>query len=137
MAIRKDLHNNVKPVIALNTSTVGSSTTTAGNIIDIKGFGAVEFLISLGTRTDGTFTPLIEEGDAADLSDAQAVSDNNLFGTEALAALTASNTVKRVGYWVGKYRYVRLSIVSSGVTSGSTGVTGIAVLANPDQAPTE
>lgn len=137
MAIRKDLHNNIKALLALNTQTIATDTTTEGNIIDTKGFGAVEFLVSLGTRTDGTYTPLIEEGDASNLSDAQAVSDDNLFGTEALAALSASNTIKRIGYRVGKYRYVRLSMVSASTTSGSTGVTGVAILANPDNMPTE
>ncbi len=134
--MRKDLHNHIKPLVAFNSATISSSTTTAGNIIDTKGYGAVEFLLSCGTRTDGTYTPLIEEGDDSGLSDAAAVDDANLFGTEALAAMSATNAIKKVGYRVGKYRYVRLSMVSSGVTTGCTSVHSIAVLSNADAQPT-
>ena len=133
----RDIHNNITPQVALNYSNITTSTTTAGNVIDTKGYGAVEFLVYSGTITDGTYTPLIEEGDAANLSDAAAVADANLLGTEAGAALTGSNdnAVKRVGYRVGNYRYVRLSIVSTSVTSGGN-VGALVILGNPDLAPT-
>lgn len=134
--MRKDLHNHIKPAVAFNPATISSSTTTAGNIIDTLGYGSVEFILTSGTRTDGTFTPLIEEGDDPALGDNVAVDDANLFGTEAGAALSASNSVKRVGYRVGNKRYVRLSYVSSGVTSGCTSMGAVALLANADQEPT-
>ena len=135
-SIRKDLHHNLSVVQAFNSATVGSSTTTTGTIIDTRGYGSVEFVLSIGTRTDGTFTPLIEESAASDMSGATAVADQDLFGTEAGGAITATNGIGRVGMWVGKYRYVRLSIVSSGVTTGSTGVHALAILGTPDLAPT-
>ncbi len=117
----KDLHNNIKVESALNISAISSSTTTAGNIIDRQGYNALEFVILSGTLTDGAYTPLVEDGDAANLSDAAAVTDANLLGTEAAAAFTSSNdnAVRKVGY-IGNKRYVRLSIVSSGVTTGGT-----------------
>lgn len=117
----RDFHNNVKAEVALNTSAISTSTTTIGNIIDLQGYGAVEFIIQSGTLTDGSYTPLIEEGSAADLGDATAVADSNLLGTEAAAAfaLADDNVVKKVGY-VGNKRYVRLSIVSSAVSTGGT-----------------
>ncbi len=133
---RFDMKSGTTPMIAFVPATVGSSTTTAGAIIDTKGYGAVLFIVALGTRTDGTFTPLIEEGNDSGLSDAVAVDDANLIGTEAAAALTASTTTKSVGYRCGKYRYVRLSFVSSGVTTGSTLVRAHALLGNPDNQPT-
>lgn len=135
-SIRKDLHHNVTAVQAFNSATVGSSTTTAGAIIDTRGFGSIEFLLSLGTRTDGTFTPLIEESANADMSASNAVLDQDLFGTEANGAVATTNGIGRVGMWIGNKRYVRLSVVSSGVTSGSTGVHAIALLGTPDLAPT-
>lgn len=133
--MRKDLHNHVGALVAKNPTTISSSTTTAGVIIDTKGYGAVEFMLYTGARTDGTYTPLIEEGDDSGLSDAVAVDDANLFGTEAAAALAASNSVSKVGYRVGKYRYVRLSVVSTTVTSGCTSVGALAVMANANQEP--
>lgn len=117
----KDLHNNIKTEVAFNTAAISSDTTTAGNIIDLQGFESAEFAILAGTLTDGTYTPLLEEGDASDLSDAAAVADADLLGTEAAAALAATddNTVTKLGY-IGSKRYVRLSIVSASTTSGGT-----------------
>lgn len=117
----RDFHNNAKAEVALNTSAISSNTTTAGAIIDLQGYGAVEFVIQSATLTDGTYTPLIEDGAAANLSDAATVSAANLLGTIAGAtfALTDDNSVKKIGY-VGNKRYVRLSIVSTSVTTGGT-----------------
>lgn len=135
-SIRKDLHHNLKVVQAFNAATVATSTTTAGAVIDTRGYGSIEFILSIGTRTDGTYTPLLEESDNSDMSSSNAVADGDLFGTEALAAVAASNGIGRVGMWVGSKRYVRLSVVSSGVTSGATSVHAMAILGTPDLAPT-
>ena len=123
----RDLHNNIAPAVAFDTAAISSNTTTAGNIIDRQGYEAVEFILLSGTLTDGTYTPLIEHGDAANLSDAAAVADSELLGTEADAAFAATedDAVKRVGY-IGSKRYVRLSIVSASTTSGGT-MSAIAV----------
>lgn len=131
----RDLHNNIKAEAALNIGAISSNTTTAGNIIDMKGFGSVEFIIISGTLTDGTYTPLVQEGDAANLSDASSVDDADLLGTESDAAFAASddNTVKKVGY-IGNKRYVRLSLVSTGVTTGGT-LTALALKANAADKP--
>lgn len=133
-SIRKDLHHNLSVVQAFNSATVGTSTTTTGVIIDTRGYGSIEFVLAIGTRTDGTFTMKVEESNDAGMSGATDVLDQDLFGAEG--ALTASNGLARVGVWVGNKRYMRLSVVSSGVTSGATGVHGIAILGTPDLAPT-
>lgn len=133
---RYDLKSGTTPAIALVPVTISSSTTTAGAIIDTKGYGCVVFQFALGTRTDGTYTPLIEEGNDPSLSDAVAVDDANLIGTEAAAALSASTTTKHIGYRCGKYRYVRFSVVSTGVSTGCTLVRAAALLGNPDNQPT-
>lgn len=130
-----DLHNNVKTQIARNFVAITSNTTSAGSIIDLKGYGSCEFVIASGTLTDGAYAILIEDGAASDLSDNAAVADDYLLGTEAAAAFAATddNTVKKIGY-VGSKRYVRLSIVSTSVTSG--GIIGaVAVLGKADNAP--
>lgn len=137
--IRKDLHNNIKVVNAFNTQAISSSTTTSGNIIDLQGYGAIEFLCQMGNWTDGTYTPVLTEGNDSGLSDGTVVSDaNNIFGTAALvaAALNADNTVARIGYRVGKYRYVRLGFVSASVSTGTAALSAVAVLGNPDNMPT-
>lgn len=123
----RDLHNNIKAESAFDTAAISSDTTTAGNVIDMQGYGAVEFIIQSGTLTDGTYTPLIQEGSAANLSDASAVADADLLGTEAAAALDANDddTVTKIGY-IGNKRYVRLSVVSASTTSGGT-ISAVAI----------
>jgi hypothetical protein len=117
----RDLHNNIKVESGLNISSITTNTTTAGSIIDMQGYGSLEFIIRSGTLTDGTYTPLVEEGAVSNLSDATAVADADLLGTEAAAAFvsTDDNTIKKIGY-IGAKRYVRLSLVSTSVTTGGT-----------------
>ena len=130
-----DMHTTVFAYNALSNATISSDTTTVGAIIDTQGYESLEFLIKSGTRTDGTYTPLIEDGDDSGLSDAAAVTDTFLLGTEAAAAITASNALGRIGY-CGKKRYVRLSIVSTSVTTGCTSFGGIALLGHARTQPT-
>ena len=131
----RDLHNNVKVEVALNTSAISTDTTTNGNIIDMQGFGAIEFIIQSGTLTDGAYTPLIEEDDAADLATATAVADSDLLGTEAAAAfaLADDDAVTKIGY-IGNKRYVRLSIVSASTSTGGT-LSAVSVKSRASDAP--
>lgn len=133
----RDLHNNVSPAVALMAQAIGTDTTTAGAIVDLQGFEGCEFVILSGTVTDGTYTPLIEHGDDSGLSDAAAVPDSGLLGTEAAAAFAAADddAVKRVGYVDGK-RYVRLSLVSAGTATGVNFMAAVAVRSHPRHAPT-
>lgn len=111
-----DISTTVKPIIALNTSTIASDKTTDGVTIDMNGFNSLMFVIHTGTRTAGTLTPVIEHSDTGDFSgEEEAVEDTWLSGTEALAALSAANDIAKIGY-IGKKRYVRLTLVSTGST---------------------
>lgn len=131
----RDLHNNIKVESALDVSAISTDTTTAGNIIDMQGYGSVEFVIQSGTLTDGTYTVLIEEGDDSGLSDAAAVADADLLGTEASASFIATedDTVKKVGY-IGNKRYVRLSLVSASTSTGGT-LVAVAAKSNATDLP--
>lgn len=133
MTQRLDLHNGVAVSNALNTATIATNTTTVGNILDTKGFGSVEFVLSLGTKTDGTYTFKIEESDNSDMSSSNVAATNNVLGS--LTGPTASNTNASVGYVIGSKRYIRLSVVSTLVTTGATGVTALAIFGNPNLAP--
>lgn len=128
------MHSGVYAAVAKNFAAISTSTTTNGNVIDTLGYEGLEFILQSGSYTDGTYTPLIEESDNSDMSSSNAVADEDLVGTEAAAAVSAANSVKRVGY-VGHKRYVRLSIVSAGVSTGAT-IGAIAVLGHPAVAPT-
>jgi hypothetical protein len=114
----QDTHNTFKKVVALTPrAAIATDTTTVGTAIDLQGYESCEFVILSGVLTDGTYTPLIEESD--DNSSYSAVADADLLSTEAAEAFAATDDAEAhsIGY-VGHKRYVRLSIVSAGTTSG-------------------
>jgi len=125
----RDLYNNVKELNALDIQTIATDTTTNGDIIDLQGYGSLMFVFQTGTVTDGDYTVLIQEGDESDLSDAAAVADADLLGTEADASFDADtddNLVSKIGY-IGHKRYVRFNVVSTNTSSGAV-VGAVAVL---------
>ena len=124
-----DLKNDISNESAFAPVVIASDTTTAGAIIDTSGFESCTFLNRVSAFTDGTYTPLIEDGDDAGLSDAAPVADDFLSGTEA--ALVAAGD-SSIGY-VGKKRYVRISFVSASTSTGAT-VDSVAVLGSPRHA---
>ena len=123
----RDLTNDILQKPALSIQAIGSNTTTNSTEIDTKGFESLTFITFAGTLTDGTFTPLIHDTDSTGTSYV-AVADEFLIGTEAAAAVDTSDTALRVGY-NGKKRFVRLSYVSTSVSSGGT-VGALAILGN-------
>lgn len=128
-----DLHHNVKGVNALNIQAIATNTTTVGNIIDTVSFESIEFLIQAATLTDGAYALKLEHGDDSGLSDAADVPAAEVLGALTGFVATDDNAVKRLGY-IGKKRYVRLSIVSTGVTTGGT-LGATASLSHPKHAP--
>ena len=101
------------------------------------GCDSLEFAINIGALADAdaTFTVLVEDGDDSGLSDAAAVADTALLGTEALAGFTFANDneTRRIGY-VGNKRYVRLTVTPASNT-GNAFVSALALQGHPHQAP--
>jgi len=128
----RDLKNNIKILNALNIAAISTNTTTAGVEIDTQGYESVTFEIITGARTDGTVTPLIQESDTSG-SYSGSVDDDDLIGLETEAALSTAQSRSRIGY-VGSKRYVKLSLVSTSVTTGLTAGAS-AILGNPKSAP--
>jgi hypothetical protein len=150
---QKEMHQSIKNYSALNIVAISTDTTTNGNIIDTKGFESTEFVIHAGTITDGSYAPAIYESDDSAFATSNQIVDPLLVGTtnvveplpaygsatdpvgDATFAATDSNKVARIGV-LNKKRYVRLSLASTGVTTGGT-LSAIAVLSYPLHAPTE
>lgn len=98
--------------------------TTAKNgeaIIDLQGFESARIEISSGTITDGdNYTFELKEGNESNLSDAAAVTDDDLLGSEPVFAAADGQKIKTFGY-VGKKRYIRIdfkSVTGSPSTGG-------------------
>lgn len=134
----RDLMNNIHVARAISPVSVADTTPLVSQIIDRRGYDSLTYLIALGSiaDADATFTVLLEHGDVANLSDAAAVPDAQLLGTEALAAFQFDddNEVRKIGYIGGK-RYTRLTITPVANASAAL-VAAVALLGHPSLAPT-
>lgn len=134
----RDLHNNIDVRRVISPVSVADNTAQVGQIIDRQGYHSLEYVIATGSiaDADATFAVLLEEGDDASLSDAAAVADADLNGTEALAAFQFDddNETRKLGY-KGHKRYTRLTITPSANASAAL-LSAVAVLGHPANAPT-
>lgn len=110
----KDLYNNIAVSNALSATAISSNTTTNGASVDLQGYESAAIVYRSNAYTDGTYTPNLQEStDGSTWTDVAAA---DILGTEA--AISAANTVKKIGY-NGHKRYIRLQVVSTSVTSGA------------------
>jgi len=134
----RDLHNNIHPLRAISPVSVSDNTAQVSQIIDRQGFKSLEFVIATGSLADAdaTFTVLVEDGDAANLSDAAAVADANLLGLETTASFQFDddNETRKIGY-IGNKRYVRLTITPANNASAAL-LSAVAILGHPANGPT-
>jgi len=126
----KDLHNNIKPVVGIVPTLMSTNSIALGDIIDLQGYESVEFVNQVSSFTDGVYTPVIKESDAANMAGEAEVADADLLGIEV--AHTAAG-IKKIGY-IGKKRYVTCDIASTEVTTGAT-VTSTVIKGHPAVAP--
>ncbi len=105
---------DIKQTTDVKNSLAPAARTASANGtgVDLANFDSAEVALIVGTITDGTHTPSVQESD--DDSTYTAVAAADLIGT--LAAL-ASSTNQRVGYR-GTKRYVRAVSTVSGATTG-------------------
>lgn len=134
----KDLMNKIHVLRAISPVSVADNTAQVSQIIDRQGFESLTFAIATGSLADAdaTFTVLVEDGAAANLSDAAAVADESLLGTEALAGFTFGDDdeTRKIGYIGGK-RYVRLTITPVNNAAAAV-LSAVAVLGHPQIVPT-
>lgn len=132
----KDLHNNIKISPAIDPAAIiAGNATKAGAIIDTQGFESLEFAIVSGALTDATYTPIMNESDAANMAGETAVADADMFGTEVAASFAEGDdsVIKKIGYR-GNKRYVTLDVVQAGATIGGF-LCVIAIQGHPRNAP--
>lgn len=138
--IGRDLHNTLSYLRAVSPMRqTDANTAVVSQIIDMADLLGLEFVIMTGALTDAdaTFAVLMEEGEAANLSDATAVADADMLPTpnntsstapEAQAGFTFEhdNAIRSIGY-VGTKRYVRLTVTPTGNNSGNLDLAVLAV----------
>lgn len=130
----KDLHNKITVLRAISPVSVSDNTAQVGQIISTIGTNALEYVIAIGSLADAdaTFTALVEHGNDSGLSDAVAVPDELLLGTENAASFQFDddNETRKIGYIGGK-AYTRLTITPAGNASAAL-ISALAILAPQD-----
>lgn len=111
MSYREDLNKELS--VAQSLAPAVRTSTANGTGVDLSGYGSAMVLWNVGTITDGTHTPTLQESD--DNSTWANVAAADLSGSHA--ALTSS-TLQEIGY-IGRARYIRAVITITG--SPSTG----------------
>ncbi|WP_295143874.1 hypothetical protein [uncultured Reyranella sp.] len=135
----RDIHNNLHVRRGISpAAAVVDNTPFVSQIADLLGYEAAEFVILTGALADAdaTFTTLVEHGDAANLSDAAAVPDDQLIGLETQASFTFADDDKvfKIGYR-GPKRYARVTVTPA-ANAGNAFVAGVWVLGHPRNRPT-
>lgn len=133
-----ELHNNVKISRAISPAAATTDNTAwVSEILDTANYSNNELAIALGALADAdaTFAVLIEEGDAANLSDAAAVADEDLLGTEAEAGFTYGddNETRKIGY-IGTKRYIQATITPAN-NSGNAFLSALWLQSGARKAP--
>jgi len=136
----RDLMNNIHTVpLIVPVAARTDNTAIVSAIIDTQGYDSCTLVLVTGTNTDAdvTFTVLVEDGNASNLSDNAAVADAELIGTEVLAAFDFAddNECRKIGYR-GSKRYVRMTVTPANNNAGNIFLAGVAILGHPHLAPT-
>jgi hypothetical protein len=134
----RDVMHDIRVVPAIAPVVVVDNTATVSSIIDMQGAQSCAFYVITGALVDAdaTFAVLLQEGNAANLSDATTVADTDMqTGSPGVAPLTAASfdfsadiVVRRVGY-NGNKRYVRATITPTNNT-GAAPLSMVYVLGN-------
>jgi hypothetical protein len=136
--LASDIHNNLEVRRAISPVSVADTTPQVSQIIDRKGYDALEFFIETGAIASGTatFAVTMDHGEAANLSDAAPVPSDQMVGTLAAAGFTFANpnVTRKIGYIGGK-RYVRLTITPAANAAAAL-LTAVAVLGKAALLPT-
>lgn len=127
--MNRDLHDAIKVSRAISPTRITDNTASVSQIIDMANFNSAEFIVATGTLADAdaTFTALLEEGDAANLSDNAAVAAADRLGALPSFVFSDDDKVFKVGY-IGKKRYIRLT-VTPGANTGNADISAVCVQA--------
>lgn len=126
-------------------SAASDNTAVVSPIVDRLGFDSLTFFIVTGTLVDAdaTFTVLVEDSDASNMTPATAVADGDLVPADPASTATpeeqasftfaADGAERKIGYR-GTKRYVRLTVTPANNT-GAAPIAVVPVLGAPARAP--
>lgn len=134
--MRESPYNSALVLETLPVATRTANTTVDGTGIDLGANSGVSYRTAMvvihgGTITDGTHTFEVQE--SSDNTTYTAVAAADLQGTEPSLAAANDNELHEVGY-IGSKEYIRVSVTTSGATSGGTFGASV-VLLEPSDTP--
>lgn len=130
----RDLHNLIKNSIIFVLRAIIINTTSSGSSVDTLGLQSVEIIMTGGDVLDGSYQLAIFDASDAGFSDAAPVAPEFLIGNISDMKIDSSDKVLSIGY-VGHRRFLTVEVVSTGVTSGITGLSVIVVADSPNHSP--
>ncbi len=129
---QKDLHSVTKKIVTLSQQKIGVNTTSNGVGVDTTFFESVEFIMSGGVIEVSVFVAKILIEDSDTNSNFQPVDAEFILGDPDFEILDENNEFQAVSLgYIGKKRFVRGSIVSTGATGGDgIGTVGLMIVAD-------
>lgn len=136
-----DQSSMIKTVTSIGPTDgqITGNGTVNGAVVDVnqnERFESLTYEVHAGTITDGSHALLLEESDTGAFGGEETVvAADDLIGGVLPGPLTSSesDTVVRLGV-IAKKQFQRLSVVSTGVTTGGAVFAGV-ILGHPHQAP--
>jgi hypothetical protein len=135
----RDLANNLhfKPAF-LPAAAVTDNTAQVSIILDTLGAGAavLAYVTGVLSDADATFTELLEESNASDMSGANTVPATDMIGTAALASFSFADDgeCRKIGY-IGSKRFIRATITPANNT-GNLFMAGMWIQGRTASVPT-
>jgi hypothetical protein len=119
----RDISKNHLAAISIDPQTIASDTTTNGDGVDLRDFGAaMAVFFSNDTIADGDFALKLQESD-------DDVTYTDVASGDQIGTLTdfssSAEGVQQVGY-IGEKRYIRAVIISTNTSSG--GIMGANII---------
>lgn len=124
----KDLYHDYLPEYSIYPASLGAAAKEGDAIVDLQGYEGALIVCGSGALTvDMPFQLMHGDDDA--LSDAAAVPDADLLGSEPTLLEATNNEIKTFGY-IGTKRYLRVD------TTAGTGIAFAAIIKGiPRHAP--
>jgi hypothetical protein len=118
----REFRSIIATQLAFNAN-ITTNTTTNGFIIDVKPYNdGIKFVPACVAFTDGTYNFTLEESDASNMSGSDLIDPSEIDGLLSGLTKTAADTLgvilANVAILATK-RYVRINVVSTGVTTGA------------------
>lgn len=128
--MKEKLYHDALPKYSIYPASIGAGAKTGDVIVDTQGYEEALIIVGSGAITvDMPFQ--LMHGDVANLSDAAAVPDAELVGSEPTLLEATDNEIASFSY-IGSKRYLRID-----TTTGTGLAVALILLSKPRHAPVQ